>query len=33
MPITRDELAQLDFGYLKGADLLQFSPFQVLGAQ
>jgi hypothetical protein len=33
MPTSRDELAQLNFGYLKGSDLLQFAPIQLLTSQ
>jgi hypothetical protein len=33
MPTSRDELAQLNFGYLKGSDLLQFAPSQILTSQ
>lgn len=33
MPITKDQLAQLNFGYLNGSDLMQFAPFGVLGSQ
>lgn len=33
MPVTKDQLSQKDFGYLKGSDLMQFAPFQLLAAQ
>ena len=33
MPISKDELAQTNFGYLNGSDLMQFAPFDVLSAQ
>jgi hypothetical protein len=33
MPISRDQLAALNFGYLKGSDLLQFCPAQLLTSQ
>lgn len=33
MPTSRDEIAQMNFGYLKGSDLLQFAPAQVLTSQ
>jgi hypothetical protein len=33
MSITKDQLAQLNFGYLNGQDLLQFCPAQLLISQ
>ena len=33
MAITKDQLAQLNFGYLTGQDLLQFCPTQLLTSQ
>jgi len=30
MAITKDQLAQLNFGYLTGADLVQFCPYTLL---
>lgn len=33
MSITKDQLAQLNFGYLNGRDLLQFCPSQLLISQ
>ena len=33
MPISRDTLAQMNFGYLNGSDLLQFCPSQLLTFQ
>lgn len=33
MAITKDQLAQLNFGYLNGQDLLQFCPTQLLTSQ
>ena len=33
MPISKDELAQMNFGYLTGSDLIQFAPFEVLSSQ
>lgn len=33
MPITKDELAQKNFGYLTGSDLMQFAPFELLSSQ
>jgi hypothetical protein len=33
MSITKDQLAQLNFGYLSGIDLLQYCPTQILTSQ
>jgi hypothetical protein len=33
MAISKDELSQMNFGYLNGSDLMQFAPFELLSSQ